>query len=234
MGTKGDINIYDDFNFCTTLEQSKSLLKLGLNPETSDMTYLTGIRDGEEEIYGILPYKELEPECRKGDILYKKIPAWTYYKLLTILHKKYILLSHKSIGISEIALNSNIPAGSIVSLDLNKGIEGLLVIIKHAIFLGIINKEFLIKENMNTVKENSWIRVSEQLPPEGEEVLVRLKNYNYSPRIMFYRKRDKIWVEDDGMFFDCSVNEDDLWMSIPTFDDILNSNKDVLKRLKEQ
>lgn len=53
-------------------------------------------------------------------------------------------------------------------------------------------------------------------------------------RIMFYRKRDKIWVEDDGMFFDCPVNEDDLWMPIPTFDDILNSNKDVLKRLKEK
>ena len=45
---------------------------------------------------------------------------------------------------------------------------------------------------------------------------------------------DKIFVEDDGMFFDCSVNEDDLWMPIPTFDDILNSNKDVLKRLKER
>lgn len=83
---------------------------------------------------------------------------------------------------------------------------------------------------MTTKEKSPWIRVSEQLPPEGEEVLVRLKNYNYSPRIMFYRKRDKIWVEDDGMFFDCSVNEDDLWMPIPTFDDILNSNKDVLKK----
>lgn len=70
-------------------------------------------------------------------------------------------------------------------------------------------------------KENKspWIRVSKQLPPEGEEVLVRLKNYNYSPRIMFYRKRDKIWAEDDGMFFDCSVNEDDLWMPIPDLED---------------
>lgn len=92
-----------------------------------------------------------------------------------------------------------------------------------------------LQENMGTKENKSpYIRVSEQLPPEGEEVLVRLRNYNYSPRIMFYRKRDNIWVEDDGMFFDCSVNEDDLWMPIPTFDDILNSNKDVLKRLKEK
>lgn len=212
------MNIYENFNFCTTLEQSKSLLKFGLNPETSDMTYLTGIRDGEEETYGILPYKELEPDCRKGNILYKNIPAWTYYKLLTLLPKKYILLSRRSIGISEIVLNSNVPAGDIISVNLDTGIEGLLCIIKYAIFIGTINKEFLINKGNNTVKK-TWHRVKEKLPPEGEEVLVRLKNYNYSPRIMFYRKRDKIWVEDDGMFFDYSVNEDDLWMPIPDLKD---------------
>lgn len=73
---------------------------------------------------------------------------------------------------------------------------------------------------METKENNSpWIRVSEQLPPEGEEVLVRLKNYNYTPRIMFYRKRDKIWVEDDGMFFDCPIMDDDLWMRIPDLED---------------
>lgn len=212
------MNIYENFNFCTTLEQSKSLLKLGLNPETSDMSYLTGIRDGEEETYGILPYKNLEPDCRKGDILYKNIPAWTYYKLLTLLPKKYILLSLRSIGITEIVLNSNIPAVDIISVNLDKGIEGLLCIIKHAVFIGTINKEFLINKGNNTVKK-TWHRVKEKFPPEGEEVLVRLKNYNYSPRIMFYRKRDKIWVEDDGMFFDCSVNENDLWMPIPDLED---------------
>lgn len=43
---------------------------------------------------------------------------------------------------------------------------------------------------METKEEKSpWIRVSEQLPPEGEQVLVRLRNYNYSPRIMFYKKK---------------------------------------------
>jgi hypothetical protein len=70
-------------------------------------------------------------------------------------------------------------------------------------------------------KENKspWIRVREQLPPEGEEVLVRLKNYNYSPRIMFYRKRDNIWVEEGDVYFDCYVNEDDLWTLIPDLED---------------
>jgi hypothetical protein len=207
MGTTGNINIYDGFNFCTTLEQSKSLLELGLNPETSDMTYLTGIRDGEEEIYGILPYKELEPDCRKGNILYKNVPAWTYYKLLTLLPKEYILFSQRSIGI-------NIPTENIISVNLHEGVEGLLTIIKNEEFIERINKEFLIKEDNNTVKK-TWHRVKEKFPPEGEQVLVRLKNYNYSPRIMFYRKRDNIWVEEDDVYFDCYVNGDDLWTLIP-------------------
>lgn len=209
MGTTGN-NIYDNFNFCTTLEQSKSLLELGLNPETSDMTYLTGIRDGEEEIYGILPYKELVPDCRKGNILYKNVPAWTYYKLLTLFPKEYILFSQRSMG-------TNITSEDIISVNLYEGVEGLLTIIKNEAFIERINKEFLIREGNNTVKKvgNPWHSVKEKYPPEGEEVLVRLKNYNYSPSIMFYRKKDNIWVEDDGIFFDYSVNEDDIWMPIP-------------------
>lgn len=203
METTGNINIYDGFNFCTTLEQSKSLLELGLNPETSDMTYLTGIRDGEEEIYGILPYKELVPDCRKGNILYKNVPAWTYYKLLTLLPKEYILFSQRSMG-------TNITSEDIISVNLYEGVEGLLTIIKNESFIERINKEFLIKEN-----NSPWISISEQQPPEGEEVLVRLKNYNYSPRIMFYRKRDKIWVEEGDVYFDCYVDGDDLWTPIP-------------------
>lgn len=217
MGTTGNINIYDGFNFCTTLEQSKQLLELGLNPETSDMTYLTGIRDGEEEIYGILPYKELVPDCRKGNILYKNVPAWTYYKLLTLFPKEYILFSQRNIGITEIVLNSNIPAGDIISVNLDKGIEGLLCIIKHAVFIETINKNFLIKEDNNTVKK-TWHSVREKHPPEGEEVLVRIRRYNFIPRIMHYKKDGNVWVENETYFY-WDVDENDLWMLIPDLED---------------
>ena len=162
MGTTGNINIYDGFNFCTTLEQSKQLLELGLNPETSDMTYLTGIRDGEEEIYGILPYKELVPDCRKGNILYKNIPAWTYYKLLDLFPKEYILLSQRSIGI-------NIPTENIISINLHEGIGGLLTIIKNGAFIERINKEFLIKENMDT----TWTNLRDKLPEHDCKCLIK-------------------------------------------------------------
>lgn len=40
-------------------------------------------------------------------------------------------------------------------------------------------------------KENKspWISISEQLPPEGEEVLVRLKNYNYIQGLCFTERK---------------------------------------------
>lgn len=229
MRTTGNINIYDGFNFCTTLEQSKQLLELGLNPETSDMTYLTGIRDGEEEIYGILPYKELVPDCRKGNILYKNVPAWTYYKLLTLLPKEYILLSQRRIGITEIALNSNIPAGDIISVNLHKGVGGLLTIIKNEAFIERINKEFLIKEN-----NSPWISISEQQPEHDELVLTRLEAYHFKPKLNVYNAYYKAWDTEDGDDFDCNISDNDLWMSIPSFDDIMNSNKYIIKRLKEK
>lgn len=228
MGTTGNINIYDGFNFCTTLEQSKQLLELGLNPETSDMTYLTGIRDGEEEIYGILPYKELKPDYRKGNILYKNVPAWTYYKLLTLLPKGYILLFQRSIGITERAF-SNIPSGNIISANLHEGIRGLLNIIKNEEFIERINKEFLIKEN-----NSPWISISEQQPEHDELVLTRLEAYHFKPKLNVYNAYYEAWDTEYGDDFDCNISDNDLWMSIPSFDDIMNSNKYIIKRLKEK
>lgn len=222
METTGNINIYDGFNFCTTLEQSKSLLELGLNPETSDMTYLTGIRDGEEEIYGILPYKELVPDCRKGNILYKNVPAWTYYKLLTLLPKEYILFSQRSMG-------TNITSEDIISVNLYEGVEGLLTIIKNESFIERINKEFLIKEN-----NSPWISISEQQPEHDELVLTRLEAYHFKPKLNVYNAYYKTWDTEDGDDFDCNISDNDLWMSIPSFDDIMNSNKYIIKRLKEK
>lgn len=207
MGTTGNINIYDGFNFCTTLEQSKSLLELGLNPETSDMTYLTGIRDGEEEIYGILPYKELVPDCRKGNILYKNVPAWTYYKLLTLLPKEYILFSQRSIGI-------DFPAGDVISVNLHEGIGGLLTIIKNEAFIDRINKEFLIKESMNTIKENSWTNLRDKLPEHDCKCLIRsVENLTLVERFHVVRydleMRQFYLIINDSIIFDSPFEIDD-------------------------
>lgn len=203
MGTKGNINIYDNFNFCTTLEQSKSLLELGLNPETSDMAYLTGIRDGEEEIYGILPYKNLEPDCRKGNILYKNVPAWTYYKLLTLFPKEYILFSQRSMG-------TNITAEDIISVNLYEGVEGLLTIIKNEAFIERINKEFLIKENMDT----TWTNLRDKLPEHDCKCLIRsVENLTLVERFHVVRydleMRQFYLIINDSIIFDSPFEIDD-------------------------
>lgn len=203
METNRNINIYDSFNFCTTLEQSKSLLELGLNPETSDMTYLTGIRDGEEEIYGILPYKELVPDCRKGNILYKNVPAWTYYKLLTLFPKEYILFSQRSMG-------TNITAEDIISVNLYEGVEGLLTIIKNEAFIERINKEFLIKENMDT----TWTNLRDKLPEYYCKCLIKsVENLTLVQRfyVVSYdlEMRQFYHIINDNIFNDSTFEIDD-------------------------
>ena len=87
---------------------------------------------------------------------------------------------------------------------------------------------------MITKKNASWIRVSEQLPEDGELVLTSLEEYDFEPKLNVYNGYYKVWDTEDGDDFDCNISDNDLWMPIPSFDNILNSNKDVLKRLKER
>ena len=79
-----------------------------------------------------------------------------------------------------------------------------------------------------------WIRVTEQLPEDRELVLTRLEIYDFEPKLNIYNGYYKVWDTEDGDGYDCDISDNDLWMSIPSFDDILNSNKDVLNRLKEK
>lgn len=61
---------------CTTVEQSKKLLELGLNPETADCHYPEiGINN-----YGnfVVP---TEPH-------YKSLPAWSLHRLICILYNR--------------------------------------------------------------------------------------------------------------------------------------------------
>ena len=91
-----------------------------------------------------------------------------------------------------------------------------------------------LQENMGTKEKSPWIRVSEQLPEDGELVLTRLEIYDFEPKLNIYNGYYQVWNTEDGEDLVCPIMDDDLWMPIPTFDDILNDNKDVLKRLKEK
>lgn len=87
---------------------------------------------------------------------------------------------------------------------------------------------------METKEKSPWIRVSEQLPEHDELVLTRLEAYHFKPKLNVYNAYYKAWDTEDGDDFDCNISDNDLWMSIPSFDDIMNSNKYIIKRLKEK
>ena len=67
---------------CTTVEQSKKLLELGLKPETADMYYSEGSMDAEGDIeYHLRIRREWEDLLRSNDI-----PAWSLHRLFDIMY----------------------------------------------------------------------------------------------------------------------------------------------------
>lgn len=75
--------------------------------------------------------------------------------------------------------------------------------------------------------QSPWISVEERLPEEGQEVIVL---YEYVSTFMvqtsFYHKEYEVWCFGDSKII--------AWMSIPSFDEILEANRDVLERIKEK
>ncbi|MDC2620828.1 DUF551 domain-containing protein [Bacteroides ovatus] len=96
-------------------------------------------------------------------------------------------------------------------------------------------------------KQSPWISIEERLPDKGQRVLVGfLYYYKYDDREAESRKHidvftyeNGIWTTDsDISYLGKSVEKDDIkvicWMPIPSFDEILETNRDVLERIKEK
>lgn len=75
--------------------------------------------------------------------------------------------------------------------------------------------------------QSPWISVEERLPEEGQNVLVLIE-YMGSMQI----NENTYWKTDKWTFG--SETEVLAWMPIPSFDEILEANKDVLQRIKEK
>jgi hypothetical protein len=78
-------------------------------------------------------------------------------------------------------------------------------------------------------KQSPWISVKERLPEENKEYLVVLDN-----RVIYvaqYNKNNKSWlIYGTGYTYNVVV----AYMPIPSFDEILEANRDVLERIKQK
>lgn len=86
-------------------------------------------------------------------------------------------------------------------------------------------------------KQSPWISVNERLPDPNKIVLCRMVSNGaiVSGYIVVSSGRSPYVATDGGFEFeDWNGYECDMWMYIPSFDDILESNRDVLERIKEK
>lgn len=75
-------------------------------------------------------------------------------------------------------------------------------------------------------KQSPWINVKERLPDYEGKVLVL---YEYEGEMQI---QELFYIGEKRMVFGSS--EVLAWMPIPSFDEILEANKDVLERIKEK
>nr|DAO51214.1 MAG TPA: Protein of unknown function (DUF551) [Caudoviricetes sp.] len=86
-------------------------------------------------------------------------------------------------------------------------------------------------------KQSPWISVKERLPEPNKIVLCRMVSNGaiVSGYIVVSSGRSPYVATDGGFEFeDWNDYECDMWMPIPSFDDILEANKDVLERIKQK
>lgn len=84
-------------------------------------------------------------------------------------------------------------------------------------------------------KQSPWISVNERLP-ENEDMVFTLckvkRSNNYFMCVNNYI--DGEWEAKALVYYDTVYYDTVAWMPIPSFDDILEANRDVLERIKEK
>lgn len=86
-------------------------------------------------------------------------------------------------------------------------------------------------------KQSPWISVKERLPEPNKLVLCRMVSNGaiVSGYIVVSSGRSPYVATDGGFEFeDWNDYECDMWMYIPSFDEILEANRDVLERIKQK
>lgn len=84
-------------------------------------------------------------------------------------------------------------------------------------------------------KQPPWISVKERLPEEGKPVLIRLKDSVIRLACYDIEEDSNIYFWNDNYAYETFRPWDVThWREIPSFDEILEANRDVLERIKEK
>lgn len=84
-------------------------------------------------------------------------------------------------------------------------------------------------------KQPPWISVKERLPEEGKPVLIRLKDGVIRLACYDIEEDSNIYFWNDNYAYETFRPWDVThWREIPSFDEILEANKDVLERIKQK
>lgn len=84
-------------------------------------------------------------------------------------------------------------------------------------------------------KQSPWINVKERLPEEGNPVLIRLKDGVIRIACYDIEEDSNIDFWNDNYAYETFEPWDVThWKEIPSFDEILEANRDVLERIREE
>lgn len=103
--------------------------------------------------------------------------------------------------------------------------------------LPAVAKKYFIKGAEWQSNQSPWISVKERLPEPNKLVLCRMVSNGaiVSGYIVVSSGRSPYVATDGGFEFeDWNDYECDMWMPIPSFDEILEANRDVLEQIKEK
>lgn len=107
----------------------------------------------------------------------------------------------------------------------------------HGITYDEIAEAAFIKGAEWQAKQSPWISVEERLPEQNELVLCRMVSNEAIVSgfiIPTPSGRPRVVTLPDFEFEDYGDYVCDMWTPIPSFDEILEANKDVLERIKEK
>lgn len=98
-------------------------------------------------------------------------------------------------------------------------------------------KEVFVQGALWQSKQSPWISVNERLPEPNKLVLCRMVSNGaiVSGYIVVSSGRSPYVATDGGFEFeDWNDYECDMWMPIPSFEGILEANRDILERIKQK